>query len=74
MTLLDSTGASLGYAEGDSTELFALKAKRPGRYQLYVDQLAYRAFVSDTLILEKGARSRSCFAWCPRRSSSTRWP
>jgi len=65
LTLLDSTGASLGYAESDSTGLFVLKARRPGRYQLYVDRLAYRAFVSDTLTLEKDGKVQVLFRLVP---------
>jgi len=55
--LLDSAGQTRGYALSDSTGRFVLKAPRAGRYQVYVDQMSYRALVSDTLELGKGART-----------------
>ncbi len=54
--LLDSHGRSRGYTLSDSTGKFTLDLPRAGRYELYVDQLAYRPLVSDTFDLRKGER------------------
>ena len=49
--LLDSTGAAVRYVDTDSVGRFRLLAPRAGRYQLYLDQLAYQAYLTDTLTL-----------------------
>jgi hypothetical protein len=54
--LLDSVGTKVRYTLSDSTGRFVLKAPREGRYQVYVDQLSYKAFVSDTVALAKGQK------------------
>jgi hypothetical protein len=55
-TLLDSSGTSVQQAESDEAGLFVLEAPGAGRYRVYVDELAYRSFLSDTLSLGRGER------------------
>ncbi len=54
--LLDAKGNKVRYALSDSAGRFVLRAPRAGRYEVYVDQLSYEAFISDTLDLDKDAK------------------
>ncbi|MGD8319301.1 MAG: carboxypeptidase-like regulatory domain-containing protein, partial [Gemmatimonadota bacterium] len=49
--LLDSAGSAVGYVESDSLGRFRFRAPGPGRYQVYLDQLAYEVFMTDMLTL-----------------------
>ncbi len=54
VTLLDSAGTPVDRGDSDTAGFFLLRAPRPGRFQVYADELGYRVFMSDTFSVEEG--------------------